>query len=458
MIRFIYNLFWPIGLLFFLPGYFVKMARRGGYREKFGQRLGIYDRQLRACLSKQKSTWLHAVSVGEVNIALKLANALRVVEPDLRCVVTTTTTTGFALANKNAPPWIEVMYTPVDYWTIIRRAFSVIRPVRIILVEAEIWPNLAAEAHTRRIPLVLVNARLSLRSERRYRQFRFFVAPTFRLLDLVCVQEREDADRWAALGVARERIHVVGSIKYDPDGRDQMSEVQEAKHQTRLAWVNSECPVLFGGSTHRGEEAILATVFLRLRHQFPSLRLFIAPRHVERVQEIRAQLTALPLRVGLASEAIRQSPDELDTDCVLLDTTGELQRWYDIATIVFIGKSLTAHGGQNPVEPIMAGKAVIFGPHMEKFATLAKALVLKKGSIQVRDVDSLEQAIDELLHDSEVRRQLVQNAREVLSEHHGATARAAALVHELCSSEQQPSQVYSKNLREQVGSAGKQEK
>src|SRR6266513_2445154 len=167
---------------------------------------------------------------------------------------------------------------------------------------------------------------------------------------------------------------------------------------------------------------------------------------------------ACSLRDGLASEAIRQSPDELDTDCVLLDTTGELQRWYDIATIVFIGKSLTAHGGQNPVEPIMAGKAVIFGPHMENFATLAKALRLKKGSIQVRDVDSLEQAIDELLHDSEVRRQLVQNAREVLSEHHGATARAAALVHELCSSEQQPSQVYSKNLREQVGSAGKQEK
>src|SRR5213080_1202830 len=153
MIRFIYNLFWPIGLLFFLPSYFMKMVRRGGYRKNFGQRFGMYNRELRVRLSNQRSTWLHAVSVGEVNIALKLASALRALEPDLRCVLTTTTTTGFALARKTAPPWIEVMYTPLDYWPIMCRAFSVIRPARIVLVEAEVWPNLAAAAHARRIPL-----------------------------------------------------------------------------------------------------------------------------------------------------------------------------------------------------------------------------------------------------------------------------------------------------------------
>ena len=197
------------------------MIRRGGYREKFGQRLGIYDSEVRNRLSNQRATWLHAVSVGEVNIALKLANALRALEPDLHCVLTTTTTTGFALARKTAPPWIEVMYTPLDYWPIMRRAFSVIRPARIVLVEAEVWPNLAAAAHARRIPLALVNARLSPRSERRYRRFRFFVAPTFRLLDLVCVPERDDVERWTALGVSRSRIHVTGSIKFDPDVQTQ---------------------------------------------------------------------------------------------------------------------------------------------------------------------------------------------------------------------------------------------
>jgi 3-deoxy-D-manno-octulosonic-acid transferase len=434
MIRFIYNLLWPLGLLFFLPGYFTKMLRRGGYREKFGQRLGIYDRRLRARLSKQRSTWLHAVSVGEVNVALKLANALRTHEPDLHCALTTTTTTGFALARKNAPPWIEVMYTPLDYWPIMRRAFSFIRPVRIILVEAEIWPNLAAEAHARRIPLALVNARLSPRSERRYRQFRFFIAPTFRLLDLVCVPEKEDAKRWPALGVSQDRIRLTGSIKYDPAGLDQVAEIQETAHPVSLNHLEPESAVLFGGSTHRGEEEVLANIFLRLRQQFPSLRLFIAPRHVERLREIRAQLDALRLQVTLASEALAHR--ELNADCLLLDTTGELQRWYGIATVVFIGKSLTAHGGQNPVEPILAGKPVVFGPHMENFATLANMLVSKKGAIQVQDVNSLEQALAELLHDSEARQRLVQSAHEVLSEHQGATARAAALISELHSEQE----------------------
>jgi 3-deoxy-D-manno-octulosonic-acid transferase len=435
VIRFLYNLLWPIGLLFFLPGYFMKMVRRGGYREKFGQRLGIYDRELRVRLSRQRSTWLHAVSVGEVNIALKLANALRALEPDLHCVLTTTTTTGFALANQSVPSWIEVMYTPLDYWPIMRRAFAVIRPVRIVLVEAEVWPNLAAEADARRVPLVLVNARLSPRSEQRYRRFRVFVAPTFRRLDLVCVPEGEDIDRWAALGVPRDRIRVTGSIKYDPEGFDHTMEAERSGEvvATSLRHVspvlNPDRAVLFGGSTHRGEEEILTTIFLRLRQQFPSLQLFIAPRHVERLREIRSQLAALPLRVAPASEVAIDR--ESDADCVLLDTTGELQRWYDIATVVFVGKSLTAHGGQNPVEPIMAGKPVVFGPHMENFGMLARTLVSRKAAIQVRDADSLERAIVELLQDTEARQRLVQNAREVLSTHKGATERAAALVHEV---------------------------
>jgi 3-deoxy-D-manno-octulosonic-acid transferase len=435
VIRFIYNLLWPIGLLFFLPGYLMKMVRRGGYREKFGQRLGIYDRALRARLSQTRAkrpTWLHAVSVGEVMVALKLAQQLRTIQPDVPCVLTVTTTTGFALANKNSSQWIEVMYTPLDFWPVMRRAFSVIRPAKIILVEAEIWPNLAAEAQAHRIPLVLVNARLSPRSEKRFRRFRFFVAPTFRLLDLICVQERDDVDRWAMLGVERGRIRYTGSIKYDPIGLDDRADSEEATHSTS---VNRERLVLFGGSTHRGEEEIIAKIFARLRQKFPSLCLFIAPRHVERVREIQAQLEAFPLRVRLASEAANHG--ETAVDCVLLDTTGELRHWYEIATVVFIGKSLTAHGGQNPVEPIIAGKPVVFGPHMENFATLAKTLVSKNGAIQVRNIGSLEGAIDHLLRDGEARQRLVRNAREVLDQHRGASQRAAAMIAYLRSEQEQ---------------------
>jgi 3-deoxy-D-manno-octulosonic-acid transferase len=163
-----------------------------------------------------------------------------------------------------------------------------------------------------------------------------------------------------------------------------------------------------------------------LREQFPSLRLFIAPRHVERLQEIRAQLSALPLRVTLASKTATDGV--ADADCMLLDTTGDLQRWYSIATVVFMGKSLIAHGGQNPVEPILAGKPVVFGPHMENFATLAKTLVSRNGAIQIADSESLERAVGKLLQDSEARQHLVQSAQDALSEHQGATVRTATLV------------------------------
>src|ERR1700681_3759920 len=321
MIRFIYNLLWPLGLLFFLPCYFTKMLRRGGYREKFGHRLGIYDRALRARMSKQRSTWLHAVSVGEVNVALKLANALRTHEPDLHCALTTTTTTGFALARKNAPQWIEVMYTPLDYWPVMRRAFSVIRPVRIVLVEAEIWPNLAAEAHARRIPLALVNARLSARSEKRFRRFRFFVSPTFRLLDLVCVPEPQDVDRWAAIGVLPDRVQVVGSVKYDPE--DIHVDPTRPERVLRELGIDRSRPVILGGSTHAGEEEILAEAFLRWRQEFPSIFLIIAPRHAERGLEIRRQLERRGLRVTLRSQPTPTR--DPSPDCLILDTTGELQ-------------------------------------------------------------------------------------------------------------------------------------
>src|SRR5437016_1431110 len=269
MIRFLYNLLWPLGLLFFLPGYLVKMFRRGNYRHKFGQRLGIYDVDLRARLSAQKSTWLHAVSVGEVMIALKLAKAIRALGADARFVLTTTTTTGFAFASKSAPSWMEVLYTPLDFWPVMRRAFSMIRPAKIVLTEAEVWPNLAAEARRRRIPLALVNARLSPRSEKRFRRFRLFVAPTFRLLDLVCVPEPDDVDRWCALGVARSRIRQVGNIKYDPANVDVDPTIPE-KVRAELK-IDNDCPIVFGGSTHPGEEETLGKMFRELRAAFPNL-------------------------------------------------------------------------------------------------------------------------------------------------------------------------------------------
>lgn len=424
MIRLFYNLLYPLGLLLFLPGQISKLLRRGNYRHKFGQRFGVYDRDVRARLKSRRCTWIHAVSVGEVAIALKLSAKLKELDPEFCCVLTTTTTTGFAFATQEAGEGMEVLYSPLDFWPIMRRAYAVIRPVRLILVEAEVWPNLAAEARGRGIPLALVNARLSQRSERRFRRFLFLVAPTFGCLDLVCVQEPEDIERWIALGIPRERVHHVGSIKYDPA---ETSVNPETPLQVLRAFgIDCDRPILFGGSTHAGEEEILGEIFQKLRAGFPALALIIAPRHVERAGEIRARLIRLGLSVSLRSEA--DTAHDAPPDCILLDSTGELQNWYSVATVVFVGKSLTAHGGQNPVEPILADKPVLFGPHMENFSALAHALVANEAAIQIHDRNSLEEKITWLLRDHEAVPRLVANARMVLARHSGATGRTAALL------------------------------
>jgi 3-deoxy-D-manno-octulosonic-acid transferase len=424
MIRLFYNLLYPLGLLLFLPGQISKLLRRGNYRHKFGQRFGVYDRGVRSRLASHRCTWIHAVSVGEVAIALKLSAKLKELDPDFFCVLTTTTTTGFAFATKEAGGEMEVLYSPLDFWPIMRRAYAVIRPIRVVLVEAEVWPNLAAETRRRGLALALVNARLSKRSERRFHRFLFLLAPTFRCLDLVCVQEPEEIERWIALGVPRERIHHVGSIKYDPDERKVNPDLP--LQVLRAFGINEARPILFGGSTHAGEEEILGEIFQRLRADFPAFTLIIAPRHVERVGEIRTRLAQLGLSVILRSEAgmARVAPP----DCVLLDSTGELQNWYAVATIVFIGKSLTARGGQNPVEPILAGKPVLFGPHMENFSALAQALVANEAAIQIFDPNSLQEKIAWLLRDRQAALRLVAKAQAVLVRHSGATRRTAILL------------------------------
>ena len=428
--RFLYNLVWPIGLLLFLPRYLVKMFRRGGYRRKFGQRFGIYDAKVRTRLNSQQTIWLHAVSVGEVAIALKLARAIVAKNPTARFALTTTTTTGFAFAEKNALPEIEVMYSPLDFWPITHRAFNAIRPERIALVEAEVWPNFVAQATGRKIPLALVNARLSPRSKRRFTRFRPFIAPLFRQLDIVCVPEPGDVKRWQELGVVAKRIRHTGSIKFDPGnpvpGRPAPAEASPWRAQSDGSGHDRNPPVLFGGSTHRGEEEILARIFLRLRQEFPRLLLFLAPRHVERAGDIKRQMEKLSLGVGLCSGLPAGKNDQMD--CLILDRTGELRRWYEVGSVVFVGKSLTAIGGQNPVEPIEAGKPVIFGPHMENFATLARELVANNGAMQINDEASLEQTIRNLLLNADWSQGLVANAQRIVGAHRGATERTADLL------------------------------
>jgi 3-deoxy-D-manno-octulosonic-acid transferase len=215
---FFYNLLFPIALLLMLPRFVLRMIRRGKYRHKFGQRFGIYSARVRDHIRAHPRIWVHAVSVGEVLIAKKLIARLRQERPDLGVVLSTTTSTGFALAGEEKGEWLEVIYNPVDFPPCVNAAFNLIQPRLLILVEAEVWPNLVSTARARRIPVALVNARLSPRSERRYHLVRKWVENFFGKLDLACVQEPGDVDRWAALGIPRSAIRCTGSIKFDQTG------------------------------------------------------------------------------------------------------------------------------------------------------------------------------------------------------------------------------------------------
>ena len=404
------------------------MLRRGNYRRNFGQRFGFYSKVFREKLeARPGAIWLQAVSVGEMLVALKLVNALRARQPGVLLVLSTTTTTGYQLAHEQAPPDIAVIYTPVDLSWAVRRAFDAVRPRVVVIVDGGLWPNLLWEASRRAVPTVLVNARLSPRSEKRFRRFRFVAAPMFRLLGMVCVSETGDLSRWQQLGVPFERLRHTGSIKFDDSRAVEAIDAATEKLRDFLTTlgVETDAPVLLAGSTHPGEEIALAKVFRILRNDFPTLRLFVAPRHVERARQVHLNLEALDLQVALRSNA---PPTSAPFDVMLLDTTGELRAWYPLATLVFIGKSLTATGGQNPAEAVAAGRAVVFGPHMENFRDLVAQLLAVDGAVQVADVIGLESTCRRLLADPTARSRLADNALRQLSVHRGAAHRTANLL------------------------------
>lgn len=419
-VRLFYNLFFPIVLVLLLPGFLLRMLRRGKYRHKFGQRFAIYSARVRQKLSPGGWTWVHAVSVGEVLIALKLIREMKQQDPDLRVVLSTTTSTGYVLANRQRCDWLEPIYHPVDFYWIAQRAIRLIKPKLMILVEAEIWPNLTAEAKTQGAKLVLVNARLSQRSEKRYRLIRWLAAPIFNQLDLLCVQEPLDRGRWQSLGVKPEKILLTGSIKFDEAAPTRAA--RDFRPVLRDFGVAEDAPILLAASTHPGEEEIVGRAFLKLREKFPQLFYVAIPRHAERGKDVRDQLEKLGLSTALR---VGDPYPVAHPEALVVNTTGELRDWYACATAVFVGKSLTVKGGQNLAEPVAAGKPVVVGPNMQNFSTLVAQLVREQGIRQVPDESAIDSVLEDFLSNPEQTRELAARGAHCLEEHRGATKRTA---------------------------------
>jgi 3-deoxy-D-manno-octulosonic-acid transferase len=436
LVLLIYNFLFPLALLAMAPRALQKMRQRGGRWRDLWQRLGFFSAEQREAFAALRRrgplVWMHAVSVGEVGIGRKLILEILRARPQVSFVLSTTTPTGFALAAEFArtmPLQIVAVYNPLDGFFTVRRCLAAIAPAKLVLVEAEVWPNLVAAAARRGIPVELVNARLSPRSERRYRRFRALTAPVFSLLARVQVQEPEDVARWTALGVGEDRIVHTGSVKFDPQGQaadpGTISRLRSVLHSRQGAGPHR---VVLAASTHDGEEAAVGGSFARLRAEMPDLFLIVVPRHVERAAKVEKDLRAAGLAVRRRTEELEADSAPDACDVLLVDTTGELAAWQNLADVVVIGKSFLATGGQNPAEALTAGKPVVFGPHMENFDALVKMVLAKGGAVQVPDLSALDAELAALLRDPARAGRLAAAGRDALRAHDGATRRAAGLV------------------------------
>lgn len=426
--RTLYHLLFPVFFGLSAPYYFWKMWRRGSWRRGFGERFGrIADSKLHA-LAGGPVLWLHAVSVGEVNVCLQLIAALRARLKGWKFVVSTTTSTGMGELEKKLPAEVVRLYYPVDFpWT-VRRSLAAVRPSAIVLVEAELWPNFLWQTRALRLPVCLANARISDRSFPRYLRARFLFRDLFASFAAVGAQNEADAQRLAALGCRAAAIHVTGNAKFDaaaPSGGATL----DVPALLRQLGVPEDALLLVAGSTHAGEEVLLAQMFLRLRARCPKLFLILVPRHFERTKAVVEELRPTGVRLVLRTELTGgKSFAPGSVDVLLVNTTGELRHFYRHATLVFVGKSLTAKGGQNPIEPGALGKAMLFGPHMENFRPIAADFVTNDGAVQVRDAAELETALAALLGDAARREQLGANALRVVQRNQGASERTAEMI------------------------------
>jgi len=360
--------------------------------------------------------WFHAASVGEANAALPVIEAIAAEWPEIRLLLTTATVTSARLARTRMPKGVLHQYVPLDNQIFMQRFLHHWRPDLAVLVESEIWPNLVLETKALNIPLVLINGRISVSTFKRWRRRPGLSRPLFSAFDLVLAQNGNLAERFAQLGVPRALD--VGNLKADapPPPADLPGRLMlDAALAGRSVWL--------AASTHQGEDETVMTAHLRMKPAHPDLLTVVAPRHPERGPLIADKLRAAGLKVGLRSEGMLP---ETDSDIYIADTIGELGLFYALAPVAFVGGSLVNRGGQNPVEPIKLGAAVLTGPNWQNFRDSYRKLLDAGGCKQVTDATSLAEAALHLLEDEDARHTMTEVALSTVSAMGGALPRTLA--------------------------------
>lgn len=388
-----------------------RSRREPDYRRRWHERLGLTPHLPSGGL------WLHAVSVGEVNAALPLIEALLVHHPQLPLTVTTITPTGSAQLRRRLGQRVAHCYLPYDTPGAVCRFLDRLQPRLGIIMETELWPNLFALAHDRGIPIVLANARLSERSARGYGRWPTLTTQTLSQLAHVGAQSATDGDRLRGLGLPARRLTVTGNVKFDATPADPAAGLMLRRR------LGDRRPVWLAASTHPGEEDAVLAAHRALRQRHPTATLVLAPRHPQRFDDV-AQLC----RAQGWSTCRRSADDQADCAVYLADTLGELPALMAAADVVFVGGSLARIGGHNLIEPAQQGKPVLFGPHMHNFAELRAQVLTAGAGSEVADATALSARLIALFGNAAERNRMGQAAHALVMRHRGATARTLALL------------------------------
>lgn len=418
---------YDLGFFIFSLLYLPALIFSGKLHREFGERFGIYDRMKKEkLLSGEERIWIQAVSVGEVALCKSIIPLLKERFPANDIVISTITKAGNSLAKKNFSKDAIIIYFPLDFSAIVKKAVKAIKPKLYIMIETEIWPNLLSNLASNSIPSILINGRISDRSIGKYKMAAPFLKNIIGKISVFCMQDNIDADRIIELGAPAEKVRVTGNMKFDAQV---LTNVKSADVIRESLGLKAGEELIVAGSTHSGEEEIIADVFAELSQAYPNLRLLIAPRHIDRVSEIESVIKKSGLESIRASK-IKES-GRRGGKIVLLDTIGQLNDAYSIAVIVFIGGSLVRHGGHNPIEAAVSAKAILFGPHMFNFKYIANVFLKNKAAIQVFNKEDLYEKCRLLFKDANARTALGENAKKVVIENRGAAKKNIEAISQL---------------------------
>ena len=424
---FFLNIIYFFALILFSPILLYRIVILKKYRRGFAEKWLGQAPLFPEPEPNQKRIWLHAVSVGEMNLLKPIIKELEKICPDCQCVISTTSQTGMELGRKIFSDR-TVFYCPLDFSFAVRRAFQRIKPNLLVLAELELWPNLVIQARKANIRLAIVNGRISDKSFKNYRTIRWFTKYLFGKFDLVAAQDRWNGERFEQLGA--QNVQCTGSIKFDGVQGNRAN--PKTLDLAQKAGIMEQDLVFLAGSTQDPEEKFALNAYKNLRSQTNHLRLILVPRHKERFDEV-AELLATSGLLWCRRSLFDQEGVPPNDAVILIDTIGELGAWWGTAEIAFVGGSMGSRGGQNMLEPAAYGAAVSFGPNTKNFRDIS-SLMLKRNAAQVVSNQSeLEEFVKKCINDTNWRKQTGNNARQLVTENQGAAERTCLLLSEILS-------------------------